>query len=104
MQNLWNPEDQRLMEHLKKDILAGPTLEIPDPSRRFYIKTDWSKDGMEAVLLQTYVSEESRKPEAQEKAEGNCEFDKSLEGMGIRPISFISRSTMLPLKSQDIYL
>ena len=56
MQNLWNTEKQRLLERLKKDILSGPTLEITDPSRRFYIKTDWSKDGMVAVLIQADVS------------------------------------------------
>ena len=38
MQNLWNIEDQILLGSLNKDILSGPTLERPDPSRRFYIK------------------------------------------------------------------
>ena len=56
MQNLCNPEYQRLLERLKTDILSGPTLSRPDPSRRFYIKTDWSKDGMGVVLLQADIS------------------------------------------------
>ena len=47
MQNLWNTEDNILLERLNKDILSVPTLAIPDPSRRFYIKIDCSKDGME---------------------------------------------------------
>ena len=34
---------------------SGPTFAILDPSRRFYNNTDWSKDGMGAVLRQTYV-------------------------------------------------
>ena len=51
MKKLWNPEDQRVMEKLKKEILPGPYLERPDPSRRFYIKTDWSKDRMGTVLF-----------------------------------------------------
>ena len=55
------------MEQLKKNILSGPTLARPDYSRRFYINIDWSKDGMGAVLPQADVSEEARKPEAQEK-------------------------------------
>ena len=80
-----------------ESILSGPTLSIPYPSRNFYIKTYWSKDGIVAVLLQSDVSDEARKKEAQEKAGGNCEFDKSLEVMRLRPISFISRSTVLPL-------
>ena len=72
--NLWNPEDQRLLEMLKENILSRATLERLDPSRRFYIKTYWSKDGMEAVILQVDVSEEARKSEAQEKDGGKCEF------------------------------
>ena len=65
MQNLWNPEEQSLLEMLKKDILSGPNLAIPDHSRRFYIKIDWSKDGTGAVILQVYVSEEAIKSESQ---------------------------------------
>ena len=86
IQNLCNPEGQRLLELLNKYILSGPTLEKPEPSRRLYIKTDWYKDGMGAVLLQEDVSEEARKLEAQEKDDGNCEFDKYLEGMHLQPI------------------
>ena len=52
MKNLWNPDDQRSLERLNIDILSGPNLARPDPSRRFYINTDLSKDGMRAVLLQ----------------------------------------------------
>ena len=76
MQNLCNPQDQMLLERLKRDILSGPTLARPDPSRKLYIKTDWSKGAMGMVLLQADVSEEARKLEAQEKYSGNFEFDK----------------------------
>ena len=55
--NLWNIEDQRLQERLKKDILSGPTLAIPDPSISFYIKIYRSKYGMGTVILQSDVSE-----------------------------------------------
>ena len=61
MQNLWNPEYQRLLEWLKKDILSGPTLERLYPSRRFYINIEWSNDGIGAVILQAHVSAEARK-------------------------------------------
>ena len=44
---------------------------------------------MGEVLLQEYDSKEVRDPEAQEKDGGKCEFKKSLEGMRLRPISFI---------------
>ena len=53
---------------------------------------------MVAVLLQADVSEEEIKSEAQENTVRKCEFDKSLEGMHLRPISLISVSTVLPLE------
>ena len=58
--NLWNIEDQKLLERLKKDILSRPTLARPENSRGFYIKIEWPKDGMGEVLLQAYVSVETR--------------------------------------------
>ena len=61
MQNLWNTEDQKLLERLKKDVLSGPTLARPDSSRRLYIKIDWSKDTMGDVLLQEDDSAEAIK-------------------------------------------
>ena len=65
IQNLWTPEDQRLLGRLKKEIVAGHMLTRPYPPQRFYIKTDWSKDGIGSVLLQAYDSGESRKLESQ---------------------------------------
>ena len=53
---------------------------------------------MGAVILQADVSAEARKSEAKEKYSEKCEFDKSLEGIYLRPISFISISTVLPLE------
>ena len=102
MKNLWNPEDQRLLERLNKDILSGPTLERPDSSRRFYTKRYWSKDRIGVVLMQADVSEES---EAEEKYGGKCEFEKSLLGMRLRPIYFISKSTVSTLEnSRNIFV
>ena len=49
-----------MLEMSKKYILSGSNLARPYPSRRFYIKTGWSKDGMGAVLLQKDVSEEAK--------------------------------------------
>ena len=105
MHNLWTPEYQRLLERLKEEIMEGPTLSIPDPSRIFYIKTDWSKNGMEAVLLQLDESVKTIKAEVQEKASEKCEFEKSLEGMPLLPISFILRSMVSTMeKSRNIFL
>ena len=51
------------------------------------------------MILQAYVSEEERKSEAQEKEDGKCEFDKSLLGIRLQPIYFISISMVLPLEN-----
>ena len=67
IQNLCNPDDQNLLERINKDIVSGPTLEIPDPSIRLYIKTYWSKDGMVMVILQADDLAEAIKSESQEK-------------------------------------
>ena len=40
-------------------------MEIPEPSKIFYVKIDWYKDGMEVVLIQAYDSVEARKLETQ---------------------------------------
>ena len=104
MQRLWRIEDQRLLERLNTDILLGPTLSRHYPSRRIYRNRDWSKYKMGVVILQTYIPEEARKSEAQEKDGEKCEFENYLEGMGLRQISFISRSTVSPLeKSRCIF-
>ena len=97
MKNLWNLQYQILLEWLKKDILSVPTLSIPYPSRRFYIKTDWSNNGMGAVLIQEDVSQKARKEEAQEKDDVKCEFEKSVEVMCLRPICFIPVSMVLSI-------
>ena len=44
MKNLCNPEDQRLLEKLNKDVVLGPTLARPDPYIKFNIKKDWNMD------------------------------------------------------------
>ena len=78
MQNLWNIEDQRLLECLNKYILSGPTLARPYPYIRFYIKIYWYKYGMLEVLLQADILVEAINSEAQEKYGGKWKFEKSL--------------------------
>ena len=74
--------------------MTGLTLIRPDPYCRFYIDTDLYKDVMGVVLLKADDSVETTKAEAQEKFGENCEFDKSPEGICLRPISFILISTV----------
>ena len=74
--------------------MTGPMLVRPDPYRRFCIDTDRSGYVMGVVLLKADDSVGATKKEAQEKVGENCEFDKSPEGIHLRPISFILISTV----------
>ena len=74
-------------------------MEITYPYWIFYINTDWGKDLMGTEILQKYGSLEARNTEAQEKASGKCEFNKSLEGMRLWPIFLILISTVSPLEN-----
>ena len=105
MAELWTDGCEALLAKLKKDILAGPVLARPNPNRRFYLKTDWSKEGMGAVLLQADDSDEARAAEKAEKDGGRCEFDRTIEGLRLRPIAFISRRTQTAIeKSAHSYV
>jgi RNase H-like domain found in reverse transcriptase len=48
----WLPPHKKHFRELVDKVISGPTLQRPDTSRRLYVKTDWSKDGIGAVLLQ----------------------------------------------------
>jgi hypothetical protein len=90
LKELWNKSDDELLTKLKKDILDGPVMKRPDPNRRYYLKTDWSADAQGAVLLQAGCSKEEEDAMMREVAGGKCEFDKTVNGLRLRPISFIS--------------
>lgn len=90
---VWKQEDDCALEDLKDCILSYPILQRPDPNKRFYLKTDWCKDGMAAVLLQRDDSPEAAAAEEREAAGGPCEFDLTQSGLRLHPIKFISRRT-----------
>eukprot|EP00957_Ditylum_brightwellii_P061564 4671783-Ditylum_brightwellii.AAC.1 len=105
MTQLWSKECEELLRQLKEDVIKGPMLARPDPTRRFYLKTDWSKNGMGAVLLQADDSPEARVAKQKEAGGGKCEFDKSAHGLRLRPIAFVSRKTQTRLeKSAHSYV
>ena len=60
-QNLLTPEVQISLERLEEYIKEGPKLERSEPSRIFYIKTNWSRNEIGAVLLQANESAETRR-------------------------------------------
>ena len=61
IQNLLTPEVQISLERLEEYIKEGPKLERSEPSRIFYIKTNWSRNEIGAVLLQANESAETRR-------------------------------------------
>ncbi len=89
---LWDPPDSTLLEQLKEEVIDGVVLARPDYDRRFYLKTDWSKDGMAAALCQADPNcPDSVAAEKSEDAGGPCLFDKAKTGPRLIPILFMSR-------------
>jgi hypothetical protein len=92
MRRNWTKNDQDLFNELKKEIREGPILARPDDSKRFYLKTDWCKDGGAAALCQRGDNEEAINAEQREIDGGPCEFDLAMTGkLRLRPNKFISR-------------
>ena len=83
--------NDELLEALKKEILEGPVLKRPDPERRFYVKTDWSSTAQGAVLLQADITEKAEIAMSEEMMKEKCTFEKTCDGLRLRPIYFISQ-------------
>ena len=83
--------NDELLESLKQEVLEGPVLKRPDSNRRFYLKTDWSAMAQAAVLLQADVTDEAEQATLNELWGKECEFEKKIEGLRLRPIYFISQ-------------
>ncbi len=96
LQNQWTEEDDELLEELKQAILDTPVLKRPVPNRRFYLKTDWSCNAQGAVLLQAGCSEEEEAALQRELNGGDCEFEKTMGGLRLLPIAFISQRRPTP--------
>ena len=99
LRQLWDSKDlqtaegtnDELLELFKQGIITGPVLRRPDFNRRFFLKTDWSKDAMGSGILQSEQSEKAEEALMAEINGGKCEFDKTVNGLRLRPIAFISR-------------
>ena len=93
MDSVWTAEDTKLLNDLLDELASRPTLARPNYTRRFYLKTDWCRLGMAAVLLQAEPeSTEAAEAERQEtQKEAPCSFDKHMHRLRLRPIAFSSR-------------
>ncbi|KAI2511600.1 hypothetical protein MHU86_2854 [Fragilaria crotonensis] len=89
----WTHVDTELLNELLDELMTRPTLARPDYTRRFYLKTDWCRLGMAAVLLQADPNDEvAKQHETQEATQGRqCSFDKHMHRLRLRPIAFSSR-------------
>jgi hypothetical protein len=96
MRNLWTKADDELLREMKQAVLTGPLLKRPDPKRRFYLKTDWSAHAQGAVLLQAGCTKAEEDAVHRETQGGECEFEKKLSGLRLRPIAFISQRRVEP--------
>jgi Reverse transcriptase (RNA-dependent DNA polymerase)/RNase H-like domain found in reverse transcriptase len=89
----WKSTDTELLNTLLDELITRPTLARPDYTRRFYLKTDWCRLGMAAVLLQAdpedNIAKESERQETEDATA--CAFDKHMHIMRLRPIAFSSR-------------
>ena len=101
----WQKEHDTLFEELKNDILSKPVLQRPNPYRRFYIKTDWSKWSKAAVLLQADPNDEKANlAEEIEHQGGPCFFDLNKRGICLHPIAFISANNSIAEQSFHSYV
>jgi hypothetical protein len=77
----WTEADDGLLDELKEAILSNPVLKTPVPNRRFCLKDDWSADAQGAALSQAGCSEEEEAALMKETEGGECEFEKSVNGL-----------------------
>jgi hypothetical protein len=91
LKKLWIDDNDSQLEEMKQAILDGPVLKRPVPNRRFFLKTDWSANAQGAVLLQAGCSEEEEVASTREIDGGNCKFKKTIGGLRLLPIPFMSQ-------------
>jgi hypothetical protein len=91
MTALWSEEDDALFEEMKEAILSKPVLKRPDWNREFYVKTDWSSKAKGGALCQPECTPEAEEAIKNGKPGEDLGFDKTLGGLRLRPLQFISK-------------
>ena len=59
-----------LFHDFKSSINSFPVLSLFDPEKPFFLKTDWSAEGMGWIMMQQADDEESQKATAHLKMNG----------------------------------
>lgn len=87
-------EHKTIFETMKDFILSKPILQRANISKRFYLKTDFSKVGLGWALCQPDDSEAAREAMKIEDEGGECVFDCTLSSLRLLPIAFGGRKTI----------
>ena len=96
----WGPKEDSLIHVMKDAILLGPVLERPNWNRPFCVKTDWSSLAKGAVLCQPECTPEAEAAIKKQLAEGSPnEFDKTISGLWLRPLQFLSKMNSVAERS-----
>lgn len=87
-------DHKAIFEQIRKYILSKPILQRADITKRFYLKTDFSKVGLGWALCQPDNSKTSLDAMKREDEGGECEFDLTLKGPRLLPIAMGGRKTI----------
>ena len=67
----------KLLKKFKQVIITGPVFQQPDFNKGLFLKTDWSKDAMGSVILQTVNTKKAEETLMSKISGGKCAFEKN---------------------------
>ena len=82
----------RIIQQIKKGLTSSPVLEIFDPDKPTFLKTDLGVKVMCWILMQTADDDESQQAIKLLRETGESIFDLSKNGALLRPLAFGSWS------------
>ena len=91
----WKSDLLKLFEDIKVCITSSSVLVQYNPSKPIFLKTDWSADGMDWIMMQPDNDKESIDATKLLLETGECNFDITRRGVRLRPTNFGSRSYLL---------
>ena len=87
----WSPALLHTFNQLKQGLTSSPCLARPDPSKPFFLKTDWSRVGMGYILMQPDDSPAAAAATAALDKGKYDLFDVRRDGARLRPVAFGAR-------------
>ena len=89
---VWTPDLISPFEELKVTITSSPVLGRFNPLNPTFLKTDWSAEGTEWILMQPEDDIESTKSTKALLKCSECTFNLSEDGARLHPVRFGSRA------------